>query len=101
MAAGALDALAAERRRLPMVAFDRDYRFTRPDGTPRLPDLFEDRRQLIVYLCRLVGSSGPPAWHLCLMRARRSGRMSEPASTGAATPRWSCPPHRIASASPR
>ena len=33
-------------------------------------------------LCRLVGSSGPPAWHLCLMNARRSGRRSEPANTG-------------------
>jgi predicted dithiol-disulfide oxidoreductase (DUF899 family) len=45
----ARDALAAERRRLPRVAFDKDYRFAGPDGPLRLPDLFEGRRQLIVY----------------------------------------------------
>lgn len=45
----ALDALAAERRRLPMVCFDADYGFTGADRTAGLADLFEGRRQLIVY----------------------------------------------------
>ena len=45
----ARDALAAERRRLPIVAFAKDYAFDGPDGAARLPDLFEGRRQLIVY----------------------------------------------------
>jgi predicted dithiol-disulfide oxidoreductase (DUF899 family) len=29
----ALDALAAQRRRLPMVKFEKDYEFTAPDGS--------------------------------------------------------------------
>lgn len=45
----ARDALAAERRRLPMVGVDKDYRFEGPGGEVSLPDLFEGRRQLIVY----------------------------------------------------
>ena len=45
----ARDALAAERRRMPRMAVERDYRFEGPDGEVRLRDLFEGRRQLIVY----------------------------------------------------
>ena len=45
----ARDRLNAERRRLPMVKMDKDYRFEGPDGTVSLPDLFDGRRQLIVY----------------------------------------------------
>jgi len=43
------DALAAERRRLPMVKIDKEYVFAGPDGNATLPDLFEGRRQLILY----------------------------------------------------
>jgi len=43
------DALAAERRRLPMVKIEKDYVFNGPRGKVRLLDLFEGRRQLIVY----------------------------------------------------
>jgi predicted dithiol-disulfide oxidoreductase (DUF899 family) len=43
------DALAAERRRQPMVRVGKDYRFVGPGGEVSLKDLFEDRRQLIVY----------------------------------------------------
>jgi predicted dithiol-disulfide oxidoreductase (DUF899 family) len=42
------DALAARRRRLPMVAFG-EYTFQGADGPQTLLDLFEGRRQLIVY----------------------------------------------------
>ncbi len=44
-----LDALAAERRRLPMVRIEKDYVFEGPDGKASLVDLFEGRRQLILY----------------------------------------------------
>lgn len=45
----ARDALAAERRRQPMVRIGKDYLFDGPHGKVRLPDLFEGRRQLLVY----------------------------------------------------
>jgi predicted dithiol-disulfide oxidoreductase (DUF899 family) len=45
----ARDALAAERRRLPRVRIDKDYVFEGRDGEASLPDLFEGRRQLILY----------------------------------------------------
>ena len=45
----ARDALAAERRRLPMVRIEKDYVFEGPSGKVSLPDLFEGRRQLILY----------------------------------------------------
>jgi len=43
------DALNAERRRLPMVRVEGDYVFEGEDGSTRLLDLFDGRRQLIVY----------------------------------------------------
>jgi predicted dithiol-disulfide oxidoreductase (DUF899 family) len=45
----ARDALAAERRRLPMVRIDKDYVFDGPDGKASLLDIFEGRRQLLLY----------------------------------------------------
>jgi predicted dithiol-disulfide oxidoreductase (DUF899 family) len=45
----ARDALAAKRRRMPRMAVEKDYRFDGPDGPVSLLDLFEGRRQLIVY----------------------------------------------------
>jgi predicted dithiol-disulfide oxidoreductase (DUF899 family) len=45
----ARDALAAERRRLPIVRIEKDYAFDGPDGKTRLLDLFEGRRQLLLY----------------------------------------------------
>jgi predicted dithiol-disulfide oxidoreductase (DUF899 family) len=47
----ALDALAAERRRLPMVRLDSGkYTFTGPDGTrAAMADLFDGHRQLVIY----------------------------------------------------
>ncbi|WP_433050376.1 DUF899 family protein [Dactylosporangium sp. CS-033363] len=43
-----LDAIAARRRRLPMVRFG-EYAFDTPDGPRTLVDLFEGRDQLVVY----------------------------------------------------
>src|SRR5919106_1057668 len=45
----ARDALAAERRTLPMVRLEKGYVFEGPDGEASLLDLFDGRRQLIVY----------------------------------------------------
>ncbi len=45
----ARDALAAERRRMPRLAVEKDYAFEGPDGPATLRDLFAGRRQLIVY----------------------------------------------------
>jgi predicted dithiol-disulfide oxidoreductase (DUF899 family) len=43
------DALAAERRRMPWLAVEKRYEFEGPGGTVGLLDLFEGRRQLVVY----------------------------------------------------
>lgn len=45
----ARDALAAERRRMPWMAVEKEYRFDGPGGTATLLDLFDGRRQLILY----------------------------------------------------
>ena len=46
----ALDAIAARRRRLPMVKFDTGrYAFDTPTGPQSLVDLFAGREQLVVY----------------------------------------------------
>jgi predicted dithiol-disulfide oxidoreductase (DUF899 family) len=43
------DALAAERRRQPMLEFGTDYEFEGPGGVVTFPELFEGRPQLILY----------------------------------------------------
>jgi predicted dithiol-disulfide oxidoreductase (DUF899 family) len=45
----ARDALAAERRRMPWQPVDKPYEFEGPDGRCGLLDLFDGRRQLILY----------------------------------------------------
>src|SRR5438093_4838686 len=45
----ARDALAAQRRRMPWQAVEKAYEFEGPQGKANLVDLFEGRRQLIVY----------------------------------------------------
>ena len=56
----ARDALAAERRRMPRMAVEKDYAFEGPDGPASLLDLFEGRRQLIVY--RFFFEPGVDGW---------------------------------------
>jgi predicted dithiol-disulfide oxidoreductase (DUF899 family) len=56
----ARDALAAQRRRMPWLAVDRDYRFEGPAGPVSLVDLFDGRRQLIVY--RFFFEPGVAGW---------------------------------------
>jgi predicted dithiol-disulfide oxidoreductase (DUF899 family) len=45
----ARDALAAERRRMPWMAVEKEYRFEGPNGDATLADLFDGRRQLVLY----------------------------------------------------
>src|SRR5579862_3148607 len=61
----ARDALAAERRRMPWMAVEKAYEFEGPQGKVRLLDLFEGRRQLIVY--RAFFEPGVFGWpdHAC------------------------------------
>lgn len=54
------DALAAERRRMPRMAVEREYAFDGPDGRASLLDLFDGRRQLIVY--RYFFEPGAHGW---------------------------------------
>ncbi len=56
----ARDALAAERRRMPRLAVEQDYSFDGPDGPVSLLELFEGRRQLIVY--RFFFEPGVDGW---------------------------------------
>ena len=61
----ARDALAAERRRMPWVAIEKRYEFDGPKGRQSLIDLFEGRRQLVVY--RAFFEPGVFGWpeHAC------------------------------------
>ena len=43
------DAMAAARRRMPWLAVEKDYVFEGPEGKRSLLDLFEGRRQLVLY----------------------------------------------------
>src|SRR3954453_17165069 len=56
----ARDALAAERRRMPRMEVEKDYTFEGPDGPDSLRDLFEGRRQLIIY--RFFFEPGVDGW---------------------------------------
>jgi predicted dithiol-disulfide oxidoreductase (DUF899 family) len=61
----ARDALAAERRRMPWLAVEKAYAFEGPTGKASLLDLFDGRRQLIVY--RAFFEPGVRGWpeHAC------------------------------------
>ena len=61
----ARDALAAERRRMPWMVVGKAYEFEGPKGKVSLLDLFEGRRQLIVY--RAFFEPGVFGWpeHAC------------------------------------
>jgi predicted dithiol-disulfide oxidoreductase (DUF899 family) len=61
----ARDALAAERRHMPWMAVEKTYAFDGPEGRVSLLELFEDRRQLVVY--RAFFEPGVHGWpeHAC------------------------------------
>jgi predicted dithiol-disulfide oxidoreductase (DUF899 family) len=74
----ARDALAAERRRMPRMAVEKDYAFEGPDGPASLLDLFEGRRQLVVY--RFFYEPGSPAGPTAAAVAARSWPIRSPTS---------------------
>ena len=61
----ARDALAAKRRRMPWMEMEKAYEFEGPQGKASLLDLFDGRRQLIVY--RAFFEPGVFGWpdHAC------------------------------------
>jgi predicted dithiol-disulfide oxidoreductase (DUF899 family) len=61
----ARDALGAERRRMPWLEVDKPYQFDGPGGRVSLLDLFQGRRQLVVY--RAFLEPGVDGWpeHAC------------------------------------
>jgi len=62
----ARDAMAAARRRMPWRAVTKRYEFEGPNGKASLLDLFEGRRQLVVY--RAFADPGVSGWpeHACI-----------------------------------
>ena len=77
------DALAAERRRMPWLAVEKDYRFEGPDGPVSLLDLFAGRRQLIVY--RAFHEPGVSGWpeHACSGCSMVADQVAHPAHLNA------------------
>jgi predicted dithiol-disulfide oxidoreductase (DUF899 family) len=61
------DDLAAERRRLPWEKVGKDYAFDAPDGKANLADLFDRRRQLIVYHHMLRPADEHPCPGCCMV----------------------------------
>lgn len=82
----ARDRLAAERRRMPWSAVEKAYEFDGPEGKVRLLDLFDGRRQPIVY--RAFLEPGVSGWLRSLRLAP-----STPVSAARWWPiRWRTPP---------
>jgi predicted dithiol-disulfide oxidoreductase (DUF899 family) len=61
----ASDALAAQRRRMPWLEVEKEYTFEGPDGKLSLLDLFDGRRQLIVYRAFIETGTGDWPEHGC------------------------------------
>ena len=75
----ARDALAAERRRMPWLAVEKEYEFEGPDGKLSLVDLFDGRTQLIVY--RAFFERGVNGWpeHACIGCSMVADQVAHPA----------------------
>jgi predicted dithiol-disulfide oxidoreductase (DUF899 family) len=79
----ARDALAAERRRMPWMAVEKKYEFDGPTGKASLLDLFDGRRQLIVY--RAFFEPGVVGWpeHACVGCSMVADQVAHPAHLNA------------------
>ena len=79
----ARDALAAERRRMPWVAVEKDYKFEGAKGKAGLLDLFDGRRQLIIY--RAFFEPGVVGWpeHACVGCSMLADEVAHPAHLNA------------------
>ena len=73
------DALAAERRRMPWLQVEQEYSFETPSGPATLLDLFDGRRQLIVY--RAFLEPGVHGWpeHACVGCSMVADQVAHPA----------------------
>jgi predicted dithiol-disulfide oxidoreductase (DUF899 family) len=71
----ARDRLAAERRRLPRVLIDKEYVFEGADGEASLLDLFDGRRQLLLYHF-MFGPSADAGCDGCSMVADNVGHLA-------------------------
>jgi predicted dithiol-disulfide oxidoreductase (DUF899 family) len=65
----ARDAMAAQRRRMPWMAVEKQYSFDGPQGKVSLLDLFDGRRQLIVYRA-FMDPGADQVSHLAHLNAR-------------------------------
>jgi predicted dithiol-disulfide oxidoreductase (DUF899 family) len=79
----ARDAFMAKRRRMPWTAVGQPYLFDASDGRKSLLDLFEGRRQLIVY--RAFFEPGVHGWpdHACIGCSLGADQVSHPAHLNA------------------
>src|SRR4029077_19291418 len=79
----ARDALAAERRRMPWLAVEKQYEFDGPKGKVSLLDLFDGRRQLIIY--RAFFEPGVHGWpeHACIGCSMIADHVAHPAHLNA------------------
>ena len=79
----ARDAMAAERRRMPWLAVEKAYEFDGPEGRASLLDLFDGRRQLIVY--RAFFEPGVRGWpeHACIGCSMVADQVAHPAHLNA------------------
>jgi predicted dithiol-disulfide oxidoreductase (DUF899 family) len=79
----ARDALAAERRRMPWLAVEKKYEFEGPKGKASLLDLFDGRRQLILY--RAFFEPGVVGWpeHACVGCSMVADEVAHPAHRNA------------------
>jgi predicted dithiol-disulfide oxidoreductase (DUF899 family) len=79
----ARDALAAERRRMPWLVVEKDYTFEGPKGKVSLLDVFDGRRQLIVY--RAFFEPGVVGWpdHACVGCSMVADQVAHPAHLNA------------------
>jgi predicted dithiol-disulfide oxidoreductase (DUF899 family) len=79
----ARDALAAERRRMPWLAVEKEYTFDGPEGKASLLDLFDGRTQLILY--RAFFEPGVNGWpeHACIGCSMVADQVAHPAHLNA------------------
>jgi predicted dithiol-disulfide oxidoreductase (DUF899 family) len=79
----ARDALAADRRRMRWMAVEKKYEFDGPKGKVSLLDLFDGRRQLIVY--RAFFEPGVKGWpeHACVGCSMVADQVAHPAHLNA------------------
>ena len=79
----ARDALAAERRRMPWMVVEKAYEFDGPGATKSLLDLFDGRRQLILY--RAFFEPGVKGWpdHACIGCSMVADQVAHPAHLNA------------------